>query len=426
MSYKILCGSDFHLGRRTRKLPDHIDPTKCSPATVWNRFVDKAIECKVDTVLLAGDIVDQDNRYYESIGVLERGINRLIENNTRVFAVAGNHDFDTLHQVASRIQAFTVLGKGGIWESVLLEKDGREILQLSGWSFSKQHIKTNPLLDFKPSIDSRLSKIGLLHCDANASGSRYAPVSASDFLNTNMSAWVLGHIHRPSIIQPTPLTFYCGSPQGLDPTEIGIHGAWLLEINSSGIASSTLLPLAELRWESGNLDMEGVQTEEEFRLKINAVLEELHESQTAEDPAPYAIGYRLYLRGRSSIYRLLDQWAEEAKLELQREIGGTTYFFESIKNETKPDLNLDDLARVKDPPGILAAKLKILESKEPPGDYQMLIENAVLKLRDTETNPNYQVKESEGELSEEAIRQMLIKSGMYALEQLLAQQGESL
>ena len=73
MTYKILCGSDFHLGRRTRKLPDYLDPAKCSPAAAWNRFVNEAIERNVDAILLAGDIVDQDNRYYESLGILERG-----------------------------------------------------------------------------------------------------------------------------------------------------------------------------------------------------------------------------------------------------------------------------------------------------------------------------------------------------------------
>ena len=76
---KILFSGDLHIGRHSSRIPQSLDGPKYSAARAWERIVDIATEDKYEIVLLSGDIADQDNDYYEAIGPLERGIQRLGE-----------------------------------------------------------------------------------------------------------------------------------------------------------------------------------------------------------------------------------------------------------------------------------------------------------------------------------------------------------
>ena len=60
-------------------MPERIDVRDVSPAAVWESVVRAAVEQSVDAVVLAGDIIDRGNRYFESIGPLERGLRKLTE-----------------------------------------------------------------------------------------------------------------------------------------------------------------------------------------------------------------------------------------------------------------------------------------------------------------------------------------------------------
>ena len=85
---------------------------------MWEMIVDRAITETVDAVALSGDIVDQDNRFFEATGPLERGILLLASKGIHTFAVSGNHDYDVLHRLADSIgsEHFHLLGRGGQWE----------------------------------------------------------------------------------------------------------------------------------------------------------------------------------------------------------------------------------------------------------------------------------------------------------------------
>ena len=48
------------------RLPEQLDPAAFGPAAVWKATVDQAIERGVDAVMLTGDIVDKDNKFYEA------------------------------------------------------------------------------------------------------------------------------------------------------------------------------------------------------------------------------------------------------------------------------------------------------------------------------------------------------------------------
>src|SRR5690606_33213369 len=134
---KILCTADVHIGRRPSRLPESVDSGALSCARIWSSLVERAITERVDLLLIAGDLVDQANRFYEAAGAVEAGVRALVAEGIATMAVAGNHDHDTLPWIARGFDPdeFRVLGSGGSWERHTVYVEGRAALHLDGWSF---------------------------------------------------------------------------------------------------------------------------------------------------------------------------------------------------------------------------------------------------------------------------------------------------
>jgi DNA repair exonuclease SbcCD nuclease subunit len=136
-------------------------------AMAWNRLVDLAIEERVAAVCLSGDIIDEDNKFWEAIGALEHGINRLSSANIRTFVVAGNHDYDVLSRIASHLprEHFALVGRGGVWERITLNNGADGKLNIDGWSFPGQRVYTSPLESYDLPADHLVPTLGIVHGD---------------------------------------------------------------------------------------------------------------------------------------------------------------------------------------------------------------------------------------------------------------------
>ena len=132
-------------------------------------------------VLLSGDVVDRQNRFYESHAPLEQGLRELASNGISTVAVAGNHDFDVLRNLhqAIEIEQFHLLGTGGHWESIELTHHG-ETLRIDGWSFPSQHVETSPLATYSDEATDANYHIGVVHGDLDVVASRYAPLALAN------------------------------------------------------------------------------------------------------------------------------------------------------------------------------------------------------------------------------------------------------
>ena len=255
---RLLCTGDLHVGRFPSYVPP--DDRSLSVEATWSRTVDRAIQEAVDAVVLTGDVADEDNKVFEAFDPLLRGVERLYAAGIRTFAVAGNHDFDALHRlrdlVAARLgsEAFTLLGPRGSWTSAVIERDGKPLLRLMGWSFPDRYVDVSPL-DTMPSVGPEVPTIGVLHADLDVAESRYAPVRRADLAASPVAAWLLGHIHRPSFQNGV---LYPGSLQPLDPGERGAHGPWLVTIEGASV-DARQLPLATVRYDEVDVDLGGVE-----------------------------------------------------------------------------------------------------------------------------------------------------------------------
>ena len=159
---------DLHMGRGSSKLRELPPQTAIA---CWREIVIKAIELDVHVVLLSGDVVDRQNRFYESHAPLEQGVRDLASNGISTVAVAGNHDFDVLRNLhqAIEVEQFHLLGTGERWESLELTHQG-ETLRLDGWSFSSPYVQTSPLATYPEQGDDADYHIGLVHGDLEGVG----------------------------------------------------------------------------------------------------------------------------------------------------------------------------------------------------------------------------------------------------------------
>lgn len=365
MSLQVLCIGDLHLGRRPGRTPsvlkEHgLELDALGPAEAWRRVVELAIERGVDLVLLAGDVVESVEDRYEAFGHLERGVRKWIEAGIEVAGVAGNHDVEALPRLAALLPGFRLLGSGGTWEWIDVERDGGRV-RVVGWSFPKRHYAGNPLGSLPDLPADDVPTIGLLHCDLDASGSQYAPVARRDLERTSAIAWFLGHIHQPTELEVERPIGYLGSLSGLDPGEWGRRGPWLAKVEH-GVRELQQLSVAPLRWErvevalDSSFALEGADLEDELASRLLREFEQLDER--LEDPELRAVGVRFTLIGRTQHAQAIHRVVRSGLLaDLVLPRGETVYFVEKLLDEVRPEVNLEELAQFEDPPGLLARTL---------------------------------------------------------------------
>ncbi len=324
--------------------------------TSWDAIVGKVLELSVDVLVIAGDVVEQEEHWFEAYGPLLSGLEKLGKEGVGVIAVGGNHDYSVFPQLAKHSPHIKVLGLGGTWQ-----RYDYKGVRFVGWSFDQRHMKENPLESFPEDfVDTSLPIVGLLHCEVG-SVSSYAPVPSNAFSQKPIPWWVLGHIHKGGFIKGGN-AFYCGSPYALDSNEEGPHGVWLLEdkgnVSKPSFSSwkePELVPLCPYRFERCTIDLDGASSEEDVRTKLTQQLREFAFSLQSEG----TLFCKLVLEG--AIERSLDitRILSSENLEsLWIPVGRCTVrILSPYVDNTVLDVDLDQLKEGKDSIALLANKL---------------------------------------------------------------------
>lgn len=370
---KILCLGDLHLGVRPSRLPSTVAPEVASVAAVWRRAVELAVAEGVGLVLLSGDVVDRANRYFEGFGRLEEGVGRLAEAGIEVCAVGGNHDFDVLPRLAEAVggERFHLLGAGGRWQRwTWRDADGRPLVHVDGWSFPARDVREDPVARYdlaSPGDEAPL--LGLVHGELDRPGSTNAPLSRASFERPGPAGWILGHVHKPELVELSGgrWALYPGSPQPLDPTEEGAHGAWLLEIEDGVLSRPVQVPLATLCWQTLEVDLAGAEDAEAAESRIAQGVRQAAGALAASGPgAPEWLLLRAVLIGRTGAFHDLPALArrleEDDPLELPAGDGRARLV--EVRVATRPAADLPSLARTTGPPALLAEILLALGAGE--------------------------------------------------------------
>ncbi len=420
MPLKLLAVGDLHLGRHPARLPDGLSQRAADlgPAGAWQRLVDAAIDSGVHVLALAGDVVEREQDFFEAYRLLERGVEQLTAKGIRVIGIAGNHDGAVLPRLADEVAGFELIGRGGTWESLLLAAGG-ERATLWGWSFPQPQVSGSPL-DGAAFERGPGPNLGLLHCDRDQADSRYAPVTSRALAAAPLDAWLLGHIHQPDTLSTAEPSGYLGSVTGLDPGEAGAHGPWLFTIDGGRLSTVEQWPLAPLRWQRIEVDVADMERVDEARNRLLAQVRALDTELQQNPQPPQAVGLRLRFTGRSPYGEddigPLFPADERAAIH---ESGAVVYFIERVAVETLPQIPLSELAERRDPPGLLARRLLLLDRPTDDPERQALIRAARERLSAVAREPRWQDVATEPD--DTATADWLRRAARTALDRLLAQ-----
>lgn len=427
-SVRVLCAADLHIGRRSSRLPEAFSGLDHSCAAAWDAVVDAALAERVDIVALSGDLVDRDNRYFEAVGPLERGLRRLASEGIETYAVSGNHDFDVLPELADALDTdgFYLLGRDGRWERRTVHRRGEAVLHIDGWSFPRQDVLECALDSYVLSSDG-LPVLGLLHADLDQPRSRYGPVTLPDLRRHQVALWLLGHIHGQSILvdEVRPVVMYPGTPQAMDPGESGLHGVVVVDISPSGRVETRRLPLSTVCYLSLDVDVADVDQADEVRARIVGGLRDA----LARDEHRYerlaCLSCRLTLTGRTPLHGDLRRIVQDVTEDLNLTgPGGAEAIVERIEIETRPAFDLDVLSRRNDPPGEIARVIQSLESGDGSVEYSDLLAGTTRTLRSIHDANTFAGIAMDAEPDRVDAQRLLLTEAWNLLDALVAQKEE--
>lgn len=422
MQVRLLVTGDIHIGRRPTRVPDGELAERASAARMWEAIVERAMTECVNAVLLSGDIVDEESRYYEATGALERGILKLAKAAIPTYAVAGNHDWDVFPRILRQLDTsqFHFLGPGGSWQEAFLEIEGERILRMVGWSFPEKRVRESPLREFPFSSDPGVPTVGLLHADVDVPNSPYAPVRLAELQSSGVDFWVLGHQHGPRhwSAEAGPQVLYPGSPQALDPGEEGAHGPWLVEFEGPRRVACRQLPMSLVRYETRDVDLTGARNDEDFENHVQAAASSaVAEVAEGDDSFELAL-LRLRFVGSTPLCGRIERLARNIT-DLERSRGKAR--IDKYHNLTRPEVNLEELSRRYDPAGLLARTLVELEKGVEDGPLSSLLRDALARLNEVRRTAAYAPLHGDPDADFNAARQILLQQGRQLLDALRAQ-----
>jgi DNA repair exonuclease SbcCD nuclease subunit len=267
------------------------------------QIVDIALTNKVDALLIAGDLFDNDASDIATRVALAAELARLGRAGVPTVVIAGNHD--ALLDPARH---------GPIHEGVTLLTREAPTLELGaaslhGIGFPDRHCPESLLPAYPPPRPGRIN-IGLMHTSLGgaAGHDRYAPCAEADLFAHGYDYWALGHIHKRSEIRDgRKLAVMPGIPQGRHVNEAGRGSVTLVQIDANG-AQATEIPVAALAFETAQADLSQAGTQSDAEDAISAALR-------ACARIDHQVAVRLSLSGAGTIFtdiRYAREMAEQA------------------------------------------------------------------------------------------------------------------
>lgn len=437
---RLLCTGDLHIGRRSAGTSG--DGFSCGEA--WERLaalaagdpVDGVQIPRVDVVLISGDVTDESNRYFQAIGPFERGLARLHKAGIDVVGVAGNHDHDTLREVAPRLAqeyGFRLLGADG-WESVTLDRGG-EKLRVIGWSYPAAEHPRCPLheLTVEPSA---LPTVGLVHVQRGGPDGRFAYARDEDLrAHPEIDLWVIGHVHVPlSEFGDTLRVVNPGSPQAMDFGEANWHGASVVYVRGkSQVREAERLGVSTARYIRLPVELDPTELTSiaAVREHVREALAQRRDEFLAETGGLRYLEFRIDLTGISNVSRealdgLCQQLVKGVELRpAEGEASVRVTVSRATANGVRPLRDLESYARTTGPIAVLARTLQALLGAEPlTPEVSNLVSQLGHAARQRAEHSRFAPALVVTPPSEETLRRWAVEEGYALLERLLAQNPE--
>ncbi len=294
----------------------------------FRRFVDLALERKVDAVTIGGDLYEHDRFTPDTGQFLRQQLERLAS--VPAFIAPGNHDPYVPESLYRQVEwpANVTVFREPAFRPVPLG-DG---LTLWGAGHNGPALRDNLLSGFRVSGPGR--HLLLFHgSDTHAVPEgklAHAPFRPSDIDATAADFALLGHYHQARLLPRGAPTFaYPGTPEPLGFDEEGDHFVLLLDVSADAIQPQ-LLPFNRVNYRVHGLDVSEMLTSDEIRDAIESLA-------PAEGGAPGPLVVRVILQGQLQTEVDLDR---DALLRACAE----RFAFLDIVDSTFPAYDFDELA----------------------------------------------------------------------------------
>ncbi|WP_053013536.1 metallophosphoesterase family protein [Caldimonas brevitalea] len=335
---KFIHAADLHVDSPMRGLDFYegapVDRLRGATRRALIALVDLALAERVDLVILAGDIFDDDWVDFHTGLFFREQLVRLRRHGVRVFIKKGNHDaasvvtkqlpaVEGVHVFSSRTAETVVLPELGV--------------AVHGRSFPERAMPDDLVPDYPAPVPGMFN-LGVLHTSLTGSPEHdpYAPTSVAALCAKGYDYWALGHIHLREVVREAqPRIVFPGNLQGRHARETGPKGCELVRVDD-GVVSAEFVALDAVRWHHLAVPLDGLATLDELaravltavRGAVEGVLDRLH-------------AMRLTLQGRSALAELeaaqpgvldaavraamqevseADVWVEKVKLDLRSPI----------------------------------------------------------------------------------------------------------
>ncbi|MDG2385293.1 MAG: DNA repair exonuclease [Pirellulaceae bacterium] len=337
---RFLHTSDWHLEEPLGgifEVPSELrDDLMEAPYQAAERVVESAIREAVDFVLLAGDILPIESASPYTLEFVLQQFEKLHEQGIQVYWVGGGEDDPDLWpaqlSLSKNVHTFPV----GMVDTYRFDRDGEPIAEIVGQSARRQ---TKLLAsDFSGSND-QITRIALGH----------GGIDPKLLDSQGVDYWAFGgkHIYE-RLGRKSANAFYCGSPQGRSPAEVGRFSCNLVELKY-GDVEVRRIDVAAVHWYQERLHLSPAT---ELRQLETEVLEQMRQNSLGDETLalwtwdlvrdePWATPL-----GPAELQRLMHTWRTDKSRSRQRTVGINLLSGEIPAGEWDEDSILGDFLRV--------------------------------------------------------------------------------
>jgi hypothetical protein len=279
----------------------------------FRRLVDLSLSKRVDAVLIAGDLFDDERLSFQTERFLLEQLNRLDSEGIPVVYATGNHDpgREGLRSVELPWPGNVTVARDRTPVRIAIEGHESGGPALRGIVTAAGHESTTESDDLSavfPAPEGRLPEIAVLHTQVvdspgSAAHQSYAPSQLEGLRTSGHDYWALGHVHKRSVLCEHPGIHYPGNLQGRTHGERGAKGCLVVDVLPGSSPKVEFEKLAPIQWE----DLEVRDPSEATTL--DALLEMIAEGWdgvTGGDTETDWIG-RIRISGATPLWRELSQ-----------------------------------------------------------------------------------------------------------------------
>ncbi|WP_456271921.1 metallophosphoesterase family protein [Bacillus sp. AK031] len=256
--------ADLHLDspfKGLKHLPEELfQRVRNSTFLSFERIVDKALELRVDFVIISGDLYDEEDRSIRAQARLKKQFERLQQEGIAVFVIHGNHDYLGNQWSHLKMPENVKVFRSDVEEAVCLTKSGAEV-RLHGFSYDTRHVHQRKIGEYPPAAtNDDCFHIGILHGSLAGEASAhepYSPFTLTELKEKNYHYWALGHIHVRQALSEEPPVIYPGNIQGRHRKETGAKGCYAVTIMEEE-TTMEFVETQEIVWETASISLDNI------------------------------------------------------------------------------------------------------------------------------------------------------------------------